>query len=132
MEFSAFSRQHKIMASVLPLSLTRKLFNRCILPVLTYVSETQSLKLPNAQEEMERMMLGITQRDRKRKRALQNRKQTKVEDILTTIKLKIRARVGHVMRRKDNRWTTRVTEWQTMEDKRRPYYQVDKLVSKFR
>ncbi len=59
---------------------------------------------------MERRILGITWRDRKR--ASWIREQTKVKDILIAIKNKKWTWAGHVMRRHYNRWTTRVTEWQ--------------------
>ncbi len=55
-------------------------------------------------------MLGITLRDNKR--ASWIREQTKVEYILMTIKNKKWTWAGHVMRRRDNRWTARVIEWQ--------------------
>ncbi len=61
-------------------------------------------------------MLSITRRDRKR--ALWIREQTKVEDILMTIKDKKWTWAWHVMRRSDNRWTTRVTEWQPRNGRR--------------
>ncbi len=53
-------------------------------------------------------MLGITWRDRKR--ATWIREQTKVKDILMTIKKKKWSWAGHIMRRTENRWTKRVTE----------------------
>ncbi len=61
-------------------------------------------------------MLGITWRDRKR--ASWIRKQTKIKDILMTIKNKKWTWAGHVMRRHDNRWTTKVTEWQPRNGRR--------------
>ncbi len=61
-------------------------------------------------------MLHITWRDKKR--ALWIREQTKFEDILMTIKNKKWIWAGHVMRRSDNRWTTRVTEWQPRNGRR--------------
>ncbi len=56
-------------------------------------------------------MLGITWRDKKR--ASWIREQTKVEDILMTIKNKKWTWAGHVMSRRDNRWTMREAkqEW---------------------
>ncbi len=69
----------------LPLSLKRKVYNQCILPVLTYGSESWRLtkelerKLRSAQRGRERRMLGITWRDKKR--ASWIREQTKAEDI---------------------------------------------------
>ncbi len=58
-------------------------------------------KLRRAQRGMERRMLGITWRDKKRASLI--REQTKVEDILMTIKKKKWTWAGHVMRRRDNR-----------------------------
>ncbi len=105
--WSAFGKQNLVMNSNLPISLKRKVYNQCILPVLKYGSETWRLtkelerKLRSAKRGMERRMLGITWRDRKR--ALWIRKQTKVEDILVTIKNKKWIWAGHVMRKRDNR-----------------------------
>ncbi len=70
----------------------RKVYSHCILPVLTYGSETWRLtkelerKLRRAQRGMERKRLGITWRDEKQ--ASWIREQTKIEDILMTIKKK--------------------------------------------
>ena len=101
MGWRAFGRQHKhnVMKKNFPLSLKRKVYNQCILPVITYGSETCVLKitkalerkLKNAQREMERIMFGITWRDRKRGSWI--RKQTKVKDILITINKK--KKYGH-------------------------------------
>ena len=123
MGWSAFGKQSSIMKSRLPLSLKRKVYNQCILPVLTYGSETWSItknlerKLRSAQRGMERIMLGITWRDRKR--ASWIREQTKVEDILTTIKKRKWSWAGHVMRMEDNRWTIRATEWEPRDGSRK-------------
>ena len=115
MGWSAFGKHYDIMSSRLPLSLKRLVFNQCVLPVLTYGAETWGLtkllerKLRSAQRAMERKMVGVTLRDRKR--ASWIREQTQVEDILAQIKRKKWRWAGHVMRRSDNRWTTRTTEW---------------------
>ena len=61
-------------------------------------------------------MMGITLRDRKR--ATWIREQTKVEDILTTVKKKKWTWAGHIMRRTDNRWAIRITEWVPRDCKR--------------
>ncbi len=54
---------------------------------------------------------------RDRKQATWIREQTKVEDILMTIKKKW-SWVGHIMNRMHNRWTKKVTEWQPRNSKR--------------
>ncbi len=122
MGWRAFDRQSLVMNSNLPLSLKKKVYNQCILPVLTYGSETWHLtkelegNLRIAQRGMEKRMFGITFRDKKR--ALCIRELTKVEDILMTIKNKAWTWAGHVMRRHDNRWPTRVKEWQPRNGRR--------------
>ncbi len=60
-------------------------------------------------------MFCITWRDRKQ--ATWIREQTKVEDVLMTIKKKW-SWVDHIMNRTDNRWTKKVTEWQPRNSKR--------------
>ena len=118
----AFGKQSDIMKSKIPLSLKKKVFNQLILPVLTYGSETWSLtkamerKLVSTQRAMERIMMGISLKDRKR--ATWIREQTKIEDIISTIKKKKMDMAGHVMRRDDNRWTIRLTEWLPRDGKR--------------
>ncbi len=66
MGWSFFGKQNLVMKSNLPLSLKRKVNNECILPVVTYGSETYRLtkelesKLSSEQRGMERRMLGMT------------------------------------------------------------------------
>ncbi len=85
-KWTAFGKQGDIMNSNLPLSLKKKVYNQCILPVLTYGSETWHLTKEEERKQrgMEMKMLDITWRDRRR--ATWIRKQTKVENILITIK----------------------------------------------
>ncbi len=122
MGWSAFGKKNLVMNSNLPLSLKRKVYNQCILPVLMYGAETWRLtkelerKLRSAQRGMERRMLGITWRDRKQASWIME--QTKDEGIVVTIKNKKWTWAGYVIRRRDNRWTTRVTEWQPRKGRR--------------
>ncbi len=122
MGWSAFGKQNLVMNSKLALSLKRNVYNQCILSVITYGSEAWRLtkklerKLRSAQRGMERRMLGITWRDKKR--ASWIREQTKVEDILMSIKNKKWTWAGHVMRRHDTRWTTKVTKWHPRNGRR--------------
>ena len=114
MGWSAFGRHSQIMNGGLPLSLKKKVYDSCILPVLTYGAETWRLtkrvqiKLRTTQRAMERKMIGVTLRDKKRAEWI--REQTRVKDILVEIKKKKWMWAGHVMRRQDNRWSQRVTE----------------------
>ena len=65
-------------------------------------------KLGSAQRGMERLMLGISLRDRKRTSLI--REKTKVKDILLAIKEQKWRWPGHVARRDDNRWNKRLTD----------------------
>ena len=122
MGWSAFGKLNSIMNSKLPLSLKRKVYNQCVLPVLIYGSETWSItkglerKLRSAQRGMERIMLGITWKDKKTASWIRN--QTRVEDILSSIKRRKWTWAGHVYRRNDNRWTKAATEWQPRDGAR--------------
>ena len=70
--WSAFCKLDNIMRDKnVPMRLKRKVFNECILPVMTYGCETWSLsntqleKLVTTQRKMERIMIGVTLKDRK-------------------------------------------------------------------
>ena len=99
----------------LPLSLKKQLFNQCIIPVLSYGSETWTTtkklekKLRVTERAMERIMVGVTRKDRVKNSEL--REKTNVRDIITEIKTKKWRWAGHLSRRLDNRWTNKVTEW---------------------
>ena len=117
--WSAFGRHSNILRGSLPLCLKRKVFNQCVLPVMTYGSETWTTiletekKLKRTQRAMERLILGVSLRDRKK--AMEIREQTKVEDIIKSIKKKKWQWVGIVYRRQENRWTKKVTDWDINE-----------------
>ncbi len=106
------------MNSNLPFSLKRKVCNQCVLPVLAYDSVTWHLtkeqegKLRRAQRGIEKKMLGVTWRDMKRATLI--KKQSKAEDILTTVKMRKWSWARHIIRKTENRWIKRVTEWQPM------------------
>ena len=122
MGWVAFGKHSNIFRSKMPMKLKRQVYNQCVIPVITYGAETWSLtkalekKLQSSQRAMERKMIGITWRDRKRNTWV--RKETKVRDIREVIKKRKWQWAGHLMRRTDNRWTTRITEWQPREGKR--------------
>ena len=72
------------------MEIKRKIHDECILPVMTYGCETRALNnammdtLAVAQRQMERTMLGITLRDRKRNTWI--RQETGVSDIIKAIR----------------------------------------------
>ena len=64
-------------------------------------------KLAIAKSKMERIMLGIILRDRKRNTWIRQ----ETGDIINAIR-KVKHRwAGHIARLSDNRWTIRATEW---------------------
>ena len=119
--WAAFSKVANIMNSwKARMKIKRKVHNEYVLPVMMYGSETWALKKAHmelAQRKMERIMLGITQRDHKRNTWI--RHQTGVNDIIDVIKKGIHGWAGHIARFNDNRWTKRVTEWTPREWTRR-------------
>ncbi|KAI5737947.1 hypothetical protein M8J77_001036 [Diaphorina citri] len=120
--WATFGKNNIIFKSKMPLHLKRKVFDQCVLPAITYGCETWSLtkramqKLQTAQRSMERSMLGITRRDRKRITWI--RSQTKVMDIVERIKRMKWKWAGHIARRTDERWTTQILQWYPRNIKR--------------
>ena len=70
--WKAFGMNRDVLKSTLPMCLKRKIYNSCIIPAMTYGCETWKLtkrsenQLRITQRAMERAMLGITLRNRKR------------------------------------------------------------------
>ncbi|CAH2267916.1 jg8378 [Pararge aegeria aegeria] len=91
--------------------LKTKVFEQCVLPVMTYGSETWSLtmgpirRLRVTQRAMERAMLGVSLRDQIRNAEI--RRRTRVTDIAQRVAMLKRQWAGHIVRRKDGRWGPR-------------------------
>lgn len=108
------------MNGSLPMSLKRKVYHSCIIMVLTYGTEKWrltkrvQLKLKMTQQAIEKKMMGGTLRSEKRAEWV--KEQTRVNDILVEIKKKP-VWAEYVMRRHDNHWPFRVTEWVLTECK---------------
>ena len=87
--WAAFGKLRLIFKSNMSNSLKRKVFDSCVLPVLTYGGKTLTLtrasenKLRATQRAMERSMLGITLRDKMTNQWI--RQQTKVVDVMEEI-----------------------------------------------
>ena len=85
--WSVFGKNREIFLDRhLPMSLKRKVFNQCVLPAMTYGSQTWSLtkallkKLETSQRAMERRMLNVKLKDRIRNTTIRQR--TRVTDIV--------------------------------------------------
>lgn len=120
--WAAFRKLRHIFSSQIPQSLKTKVYNQCVLPVMTYGTETWSLtiglihKLKVAQRAMERAMLGVSLRDRIRNEEI--RRRTKVTDIARKISNLKWQWAGHIARRTDNRWGKKVLEWRPRTGRR--------------
>ncbi|CAK1582477.1 unnamed protein product [Parnassius mnemosyne] len=117
-----FGKLRRIFSSGIPQNLKTRLYNQCVLPVMTYGTKMWSFttgrmrKLNVAQRAMERAMLGVSLRDKLRNEGIRSR--TRVTDIAQPIsKLKWQW-AGHISRRTDNRWGRKVFEWQPRTDRR--------------
>ncbi|KAE9417081.1 hypothetical protein Angca_006472, partial [Angiostrongylus cantonensis] len=93
------------------------LFDRAVLPALTYASETWSMgkqderSLSVIERAVERTMLGVSRFTQVRDgiQSSDLRQRSEINDaVLCTKQSKIRL-AGHVMRMNDNRWTRAVT-----------------------
>jgi hypothetical protein len=113
--WAAFGKLRLIFKSKMNNSLKRKVFDTCVLPVLTYGAETLTLtkasekKLKVAQRAMERSMLGISLRDKMTNQWI--RQQTKVVDVMERIASLKWSWAGHIARRTDERWTKKIMNW---------------------
>ena len=113
--WAAFGSLKEVFRSDIPVCLKRKVFNQCVLPVMTYGAETLTLtkksinKLQVTQRAMERAILGISLRDKIQNNEI--RRRTGVADVvrrITTLKWNW---AGHIARTTDDRWTKKILEW---------------------
>lgn len=105
-----------------PIKDKRKVFDTCILPCLTYASQTWALTgknlatLRTCQNSMERSVVGVKLRDRVK---LQNiREITKFKKVDKLIKQQKWRWAGHMVRENIEKWSKKVTEWYPRDKKR--------------
>lgn len=105
MAWAAFGKLKYVLKSNIPMCLKRKVYNQCILPVLTYGAETLTFtkktihKIGVAQRAMERSMLGISLKDRVPNETIRQR--TGVSDTIKRITSLKWNWAGHVARMSD-------------------------------
>lgn len=118
--WAAFGKLKYIWKSNIPVCLKRKVFNQCVLPVLTYGAETLTLtkqsvnKIRVAQRGMERSMLNLSLRDRVPNEQL--RLMSGITDAIERIAILKWNWAGHVARFTDGRWTRKILEWRPRQD----------------
>ena len=125
-----FGKLRRVFSSPIHVSqcLKTKVFNQCVLPVMTYGAETWTLTvgLVHKFKVAQRAMLEVSLKDKIRNEII--RRRTGVTDIACKIsKLKWQW-AGHVCQRTDSCWSRRVLEWRPRTGKRsvrRPPSQVD-------
>lgn len=104
------------------ITIKRKLFDTCILPVLTYGCQTWALtknhnkKLETCQNSMERSMIGKRLSDRIKIATI--KKQTRTKDVVKTIKKLKWKWSGHTIRGSE-KWSKLVMNWFTSDKKRK-------------
>jgi hypothetical protein len=113
--WSMFKRFNHLFRSTVAMENKRRLFQMCIIPVMLYGCETWTLtekiikKMRTSMRAMQRIMLGVTRRDRKTK--IWIAKEAMVEDIGRLIIERKWNWAGHIARTKDNRWTKEIIDW---------------------
>lgn len=110
-----WSLKHIFKNKQILMKLKAKVFDSCILPVLTYGAQTWALtknnikRLKITQRKMERSILNKKLIEKTHNTEL--RKLTKVTDVIRHAKKLKWKWAGHIMRQTDGRWTKELTEW---------------------
>ncbi|KAL0839312.1 hypothetical protein ABMA28_016056 [Loxostege sticticalis] len=119
--WAAFAKLDFAFRMNLTSSQKARIYNQCILPVLTYGAETWVTtkailqKLIVTQRAMERRLVGVSLRDRMTNKWL--RKESKVSDIVKRIANLKWQWAGHIARKSDS-WCKDLLEWRPWEHKR--------------
>ncbi|KAE9414176.1 hypothetical protein Angca_006079, partial [Angiostrongylus cantonensis] len=117
--WGAFESIEDVVKRTKNTQLRAHLFDSTVLPALTYVSETWSLRkqdersLSVIERAVERTLLGVSRFTQVRDgiRSSDLRQRSKIKDSVLYAKQSKTRWVGHAMRRSDNRWTGVVYEW---------------------
>lgn len=117
-----WSLKEVFKSNELSMQIKRKVFESCVLPVITYGCETWSLtkqhreKLERCQRAMERSMTGTKRQDRVRSTKI--REKTKIVDITTRVDQQKWRWAGHMIRDPQNKWSKSVSNWYPRDGKR--------------
>ena len=102
------------------------LFDSTVLPALCYgcetwaVNKTTNMMLTRTQRALERSLLGTNRRQQwlENIRSVDLRKQSGIRDAVSFASTAKHRWAGHIIRRNDDRWSTRVTSWYPRDVKR--------------
>ncbi|VDM38828.1 unnamed protein product [Toxocara canis] len=121
--WSSFNRiRTSLLDANLPMKMEADLFHSTIVPALLYGAECWPItkavedKLSVTQRSMERRICKISLRDHVTSDEI--RRRTGFTDVVQEIYKRKREWAGHVVRIRDNRWTTRLTCWDPLDRKR--------------
>lgn len=112
----------EVLKSNLPVRLKKQVLDSCILPSLSYASQTWIFnkftrnKIVTTQRAMERSTLKLKLKHKRTNRDIRNT--TKVIDALHHCKMLKWKWAGHVSRMDGDRWTKRITTWNGPSGKR--------------
>ncbi|KAE9415738.1 hypothetical protein Angca_002695, partial [Angiostrongylus cantonensis] len=117
--WGAFKRIEGVVKRTRNTRLRAHLFDSTVLPALTYVSGTWSLRkqdersLSVIERSVERTMLGVSRFTQVRdgNRSCDLRQRSKIKDAIPYAKQSKIRWAGHVMSMNDNRWTRAVSDW---------------------
>lgn len=99
----------------IPMCLKRKVYDQCVLSILTYGAETLSLtkqtanKIRVAQRSMQRIILNLSLRNKIPN--VEVRRRSGVADAISKISSIKWNWAGHLTRTNDGRWVKKITEW---------------------
>lgn len=122
LSWNKFWSNKELLKSRLPLKLKKKILDSCILPCLSYGCQTwiynnyTKNKIQVCQRAMERSILNIKRRDRKRNTVI--RQSTNVIDALNHCKKLKWKWAGHIARMEDNKWIKKIITWTGPQNKR--------------
>ncbi|CAH2236653.1 jg16480 [Pararge aegeria aegeria] len=108
---------------LMPTKAKKRIFDSCILPIMTYGCQTWSLtkqnmhKLETCQHSMERSMLNVKLKDKINLEKLRN--VTKIKDVTYCIRKPKWRWAGHMMRSNKEKWAKDITEWCPRQNKRK-------------
>lgn len=112
-----------ILKGPFPLNSKQKVMDMCVLPTLTYAcqtwapTKTEMTKIRSCQRKMERYILNIKLMDKINSKSIRSR--TNMLDALYMCKKLKWKWAGHIIRARNERWSTKITKWYPRNEKRR-------------
>ncbi|WKY03659.1 hypothetical protein Q1695_004984 [Nippostrongylus brasiliensis] len=124
--WAAFSSIREVTDQVKDAGLRASIFNASVLPAMCYATETWpdnkavAKDMQTTHRALERCFLKTSLRQQRQQgiRSSELREKSQLADPLQYMKKSKHRWAGHLLRRKDDRWSLRVTEWLPRDHKR--------------